>query len=43
MRTTFSGAIRKTLKEEMQADDNIFIMGEDVGEYGGIFNATRGF
>jgi len=42
MRTTISGAIRKTLKEEMAADDKIFIMGEDVGEYGGIFNATRG-
>lgn len=42
MKTTLAGALRETLKEMMQSDDRIFIMGEDVGEYGGIYNVTRG-
>ena len=42
MKTTIAGAIRKTLKEEMEKDEDIFLMGEDIGEYGGIFNTTRG-
>lgn len=42
MKTTIAGALRKTLKEEMQSDDRIFLMGQDVGVYGGIHNVTRG-
>jgi len=42
MITTVAGALRKTLKEEMAADDRIFIMGEDVGRYGGIYKVTLG-
>jgi pyruvate/2-oxoglutarate/acetoin dehydrogenase E1 component len=42
LKTTLAGALRETLKEMMQSDDRIFIMGEDVGEYGGIYNVTRG-
>lgn len=42
MKTTVAGALRKTLKEEMAADDRIFVMGEDIGVYGGIYNVTLG-
>ena len=42
MYTTFSGVLREVLKEVMRKDDTIFIMGEDVGIYGGIYNVTRG-
>ena len=42
MYTTFSGALREALKEVMREDDTIFVMGEDVGVYGGIYNVTRG-
>jgi pyruvate dehydrogenase E1 component beta subunit len=42
MKTTVAGALSKTLKEEMEADDRIFILGEDVGHYGGIYNVTLG-
>jgi len=42
MKMTFAGALRKTLKEEMAYDDRIFLMGEDIGVYGGIFNVTLG-
>ncbi len=35
-------AIRDALREEMLRDETIFIMGEDVGIYGGAYGATRG-
>ena len=35
-------AIQEALREEMQRDPNVFIMGEDVGFYGGAYGATRG-
>ncbi|WP_152654689.1 alpha-ketoacid dehydrogenase subunit beta [Oceanobacillus sp. CFH 90083] len=35
-------AITTALKEEMQKDDNVFILGEDVGKKGGVFKATDG-
>ncbi len=35
-------AINEALKEEMERDENIVILGEDVGEGGGAFGATRG-
>ncbi|CEI83823.1 MULTISPECIES: alpha-ketoacid dehydrogenase subunit beta [Oceanobacillus] len=35
-------AITKALKEEMQRDENVFILGEDVGKKGGVFKATDG-
>ena len=40
--TSYVGAIRLTLKEEMSKDDSIVVIGEDVGVYGGIFRATLG-
>ena len=35
-------AITTALKEEMQRDDKVFILGEDVGKKGGVFRATDG-
>ncbi len=35
-------AITTALKEEMQRDEKVFILGEDVGKKGGVFRATDG-
>jgi len=35
-------AIRETLRQEMQRDERVFIIGEDVGVYGGAFGVTLG-
>jgi len=35
-------AIRDALREEMRRDPRVFVMGEDVGIYGGAYGATRG-
>lgn len=34
-------AINQALKEEMDRDDQVFILGEDVGKRGGVFQATK--
>jgi pyruvate dehydrogenase E1 component beta subunit len=39
---TFREAIRDALREEMQADEDVYLMGEDIAEYGGIFDVTDG-
>ena len=39
---TYGQAIVDAQREEMQRDPNVFIMGEDVGLYGGAYAATRG-
>jgi 2-oxoisovalerate dehydrogenase E1 component beta subunit len=36
-------AISEALFEEMSADDRVFLLGEDIGVYGGAFKVTRGF
>ena len=36
-------AISEALKEEMERDKDVFILGEDVGFYGGAFRVTEGF
>jgi 2-oxoisovalerate dehydrogenase E1 component beta subunit len=36
-------AIRDTLREEMDADDRIVLLGEDVGARGGVFKVSEGF
>ncbi len=38
----FVPAIREALALELAADDNVFVMGEDVAKVGGIFRATEG-
>lgn len=35
-------AVTTALKEEMQRDDKVFVLGEDVGKKGGVFGATKG-
>ncbi len=40
---TFIEAIRQGLWEEMKRDESVFIIGEDVGVYGGAFKLTEGF
>ena len=39
---TYLEAIRQALFEEMAADERVFVMGEDVGGYGGAFKVTEG-
>jgi 2-oxoisovalerate dehydrogenase E1 component beta subunit len=39
---TYVEAIRQGLWEEMERDDSVFVMGEDVGVYGGAFKVTKG-
>ncbi|PKO17821.1 MAG: alpha-ketoacid dehydrogenase subunit beta [Chloroflexi bacterium HGW-Chloroflexi-10] len=39
---TLVDAIRDALDEEMGRNDNVFIVGEDVGQRGGVFRATVG-
>jgi 2-oxoisovalerate dehydrogenase E1 component beta subunit len=43
MSTTYLEAIREGLWEEMERDANVFLIGEDIGEYGGAFKVTAGF
>jgi 2-oxoisovalerate dehydrogenase E1 component beta subunit len=43
MPTTYLEAIREGLWEEMERDENVFCIGEDIGEYGGAFKVTAGF
>lgn len=38
----YSEAIRDVIAEEMDRDENVFIMGEDIAEQGGVFGCTRG-
>ncbi len=40
-KTTFLQALNEALREEMRRDERVFIMGEDVAHYGGLFRVTR--
>src|SRR5438128_3285911 len=40
---TYLQAISDGLREEMRADERVFVMGEDVGAFGGAFKVTDGF
>jgi len=40
---TYIEAISQALREEMKRDERVFILGEDVGIYGGAFRVTKGF
>lgn len=39
---TYLEAIRQALLEEMQRDERVFLLGEDIGAYGGAFKVTEG-
>ncbi|MFQ5512622.1 MAG: alpha-ketoacid dehydrogenase subunit beta [Candidatus Krumholzibacteriia bacterium] len=40
--TTYLEAIRQGIWEEMEKDERVFVLGEDVGVYGGAFKVTKG-
>lgn len=40
---SFIDAITAAMREEMQRDSSVFVMGEDVGLKGGVFTTTKGF
>jgi len=39
---TYREALNRALREEMQRDDRVFIMGEEVGEYDGAYKVSKG-
>jgi len=39
---TYREALNRALREEMQRDDRVFVMGEEVGEYDGAYKVTKG-
>lgn len=40
---TFLQAIAQAMWEEMERDESVFLLGEDIGVYGGAFKVTEGF
>ena len=42
MKTTWREALRTALREALQKDPRVFLMGEDVGRYGGAYGVSRG-
>ncbi len=40
---TYVQAVSDALKEELRRDEKVFLLGEDMGVYGGCFGVTRGF
>lgn len=40
---TYIDALRQGLWEEMKRDERVFLLGEDIGVYGGAFKLTAGF
>jgi pyruvate dehydrogenase E1 component beta subunit len=42
IRTTYREAIRAAIREALQRDPRVFLMGEDVGRYGGCFAVSKG-
>lgn len=41
-KTSYIEAITEALAEEMERDERVFLIGEDIGIYGGVFKATKG-
>ncbi len=42
IKTTYREALRAAIREALQRDDRVFLMGEDVGRYGGCFAVSLG-
>lgn len=40
--TTYREAVREALREALRRDERVFLMGEDVGRYGGCFAVSKG-
>jgi len=43
MKTTYREAVRAGLREALLNDERVFLMGEDVGKYGGTYACSKGF
>ena len=41
-RITYREAVRQAIREALQKDDHVFLMGEDVGAYGGCYAVSKG-
>lgn len=41
--TSYIEAISQALWEELERDESVFMLGEDIGDYGGAFKVTEGF
>ena len=41
--TTYREALRQALRYQLQNDERVFLMGEDIGAYGGSYAVTKGF
>ena len=39
---TYRDALTQALREELSRDDRVFLMGEDVGKYGGSYAVSKG-
>jgi len=42
IRTTYRDALREALREALVRDERVFLMGEDVGRYGGTYAVSKG-
>ena len=42
MRTSYRQAVREAIREALLRDDRVFLMGEDVGHYGGCYAVSKG-
>jgi pyruvate dehydrogenase E1 component beta subunit len=40
---TYIQALSEALSEEMERDETVFLIGEDIGAFGGVFGITKGF
>ena len=40
---TYRDAVSSVLREALDQDERVFLMGEDIGPYGGAFAVTKGF
>jgi pyruvate dehydrogenase E1 component beta subunit len=43
MKTTYREAVRQALRDALASDPRVFLMGEDVGKYGGTYAVSKGF
>ena len=39
---TYREAVREAIREALHKDERVFLMGEDVGRYGGCFAVSKG-
>src|SRR5512134_3248422 len=43
MKLSYRDALREALREALNDDPRVFLMGEDVGRYGGTYAVSKGF